>query len=212
LKRVVVSLLALLVAACGKTPEPAKQPEQNGDRPQTSGSVPAFQAPASSDTAPAEGASMKGQGVDLRLFDASPTQGGSRKPTFWVHADTFSLGEKNLWTFEKARAVVYARNEEDPQVTFEAGSGQFQETKGEDGKGGMAFLRGGVTAQVGPMRLQLSDIEWVNDERTARSDSPVTITSEDSNLSASSVRLYPDQKQLVMTNVTGELQLERNQP
>ena len=49
-------------------------------------------------------------------------------------------------------------------------------------------------------------------ERLARTDQPVSIATSDSHLTASSLRMYPDQKQLVLTNVTGTVRFGRTEP
>jgi hypothetical protein len=112
--------------------------------------------------------------------------------------------EDNVWAFEKARAIIYGREEGD-DVVMEAGRGRFQESK-------MALLTGGVDVRIGKMRVTLSDIEWLNDERVARSDNPLTMTSEDMHIEASSLKLYPDRKELVLTNAKGILQMGGEQP
>ena len=158
--------------------------------------------------APAVGPSddrMEMEGVDLRLFDGEPTADTPRMPTFWVHTNVFSIDGEDIWSFEQARAVIYGRNQLEENILLEAGSGRFQEGK-------MAYLRGGVVARVGDMRLDLTDLEWLNDERLARTDQPVSIATSDSHLTASSLRMYPDQKQLVLTNVTGTVRFGRTEP
>jgi len=146
--------------------------------------------------------SMEAKGVDLRLFDTHPTNGDTRKPTLWVHADLCTLEEQNIWSFQKAHAVIYGRDPNDAEITLEAGSGRFQEAK-------MAYLKDGVKVHVGKMDLDLADFEWINDERVGRTDNPITVASKDLNLTASSMRLYPDKRQIQMTNASGMMRIER---
>jgi len=162
--------------------------------------------PPKGDPAPSadEQEDMEGRGLDLRLFDNNPTPGGPRKPTFWAHVEVFSRTGEDLWAFEKARAIIYGSSEESEPIVLDAGQGSFQETK-------MAYLKNGVVAHVGDMQLELTDIEWLNDERLARSDNPVAISGAGSNLKASSLRIYPDQKQLILTDVSGTLRLRRSE-
>jgi len=147
---------------------------------------------------------MDGRGLDLRLFDNNPTPGGPRKPTFWAHVKVFSQTGQDIWSFEDARAVIYGNSEGSEEIVLDAGKGSFQETK-------MAYLKDGVVAHVGDMKLDLSDIEWLNDERLARSDNPVAISGNDCSLKASSLRMFPDKKQLILTNVSGTLRMRRNE-
>ncbi|MCX5769519.1 MAG: LPS export ABC transporter periplasmic protein LptC [Candidatus Hydrogenedentes bacterium] len=149
-------------------------------------------------------ANMEGRGADFRLFDGDPTSGPARRPRLWLHVDSFSLAEQNIWSFKNARAVIYGRDEQMDDMFLEAGGGSYQEAKS-------AYLKDGVTAKIGEMKLELRDIEWLNDEALAKSDYPVTITTPDSELKASSVRLYHKEKQIVLTDVTGTLRLERAQ-
>lgn len=147
------------------------------------------------------------------MFPSDPTVTGPRKPTFWIHADAFSFDEKErLWSLESVRAVIYGQKEENEEILLEAGRGQFQESEENEGRGAkLAYLKDGVVAKVGAMRLQLSDIEWVNDEMMAKSDNPLSITTEDSTLDAGGVRLYPDDKRLVLRDAKGTIRFERKQ-
>jgi len=149
-------------------------------------------------------ANMEGRGADFRLFDGDPTSGPARRPRLWLHVDSFSLTEENIWSFQNAHAVIYGRDEQMEDMYLEAGGGSYQEAKS-------AYLKEGVTAKIGEMKLELRDIEWLNDEGIAKSDYPVSITTPDSELKASSVRLYHKEKQIVLTDVTGTLRLERAQ-
>lgn len=150
-------------------------------------------------------ANMEGRGADFRLFDGDPTSGPARRPRLWLHVDSFSLAEENIWSFQNARAVIYGRDDQMEDMFLEAGGGSYQEAKS-------AYLKDGVTAKIGDMELELRDFEWLNDEGLAKSDYPVSITTPDSELKASSVRLYHKEKQIVLTDVTGTLRLERAQP
>ena len=188
----IVLLLVLAAAAgCG-----------NGFNGQKPAQPPVPPAPAG---APGPHANMEGRGADFRLFDGDPTSGPARRPRLWLHVDSFSLAEENIWSFRNARAVIYGRDDRMEDMFLEAGGGSYQEAKS-------AYLKDGVTAKIGEMKLELRDIEWLNDEGLAKSDYPVTITTPDSELKASSVRLYHKEKRLVLTDVTGTLRLERAQP
>lgn len=187
----VAGIVLALAVACGKGPAPT------GTAPSAAPSI-----PAASD----ERMNMEGQGVDLWLLDSHPTADGqNRKPTFRVHADGFSLAEDDIWSLEQARAVIFGRDENAPEIQLVAGRGRFQQGK-------MAYLKDGVDVTVGEMRMTLSDIEWLNDERVARTDSPLTITTPDSHLEAASMRMYPDRRQVELTRVTGLIHLEGEQP
>ncbi len=62
--------------------------------------------------------------------------------------------------------------------------------------------------------IELEDIEWVNPQRAeeqgvARSDSPLTLDGPAATLEAASLRLYPDSRRFVLTDVTGRIRLDR---
>lgn len=149
--------------------------------------------------------SMEARGVDLRLFDSRPTDGEARKPTLWLHADAFTLEEQNISSFQKARAMIYGRDAENSEITLDAGSGRFQEGK-------MAYLKDGVSVHIKDLAIQLEDFEWVNEERVGRTEHPVTVTSDALNLTASSMRLYPDKRQIQLTGASGTMRIEGKRP
>ena len=72
----------------------------------------------------------------------------------------------------------------------------------------MAELKGGVDVQFEDMHLQLSDMEWINEERVARTDNPVSLASNSVQLQAATLRLYPDEKQLVLTHAAGTMRFD----
>lgn len=187
-------LLAALAPGCGNRLAP-KPPDSAQGQGETSAATEG--APA-----PLEG---RAQGVDLRLFEPEPTPGGTRKPTFWLHTDTFTMSDAKTWSFENAHAVVYGEEGENADIEFEAGRGHLEEDK-------MAYLKDGVKAKIGDIALELQDIEWVNADRVARTDNPVSITMDGSNLKSAGLRIFPDQKKLVLNDVAGTIRFERNQP
>lgn len=168
----------------------------NGHRPAQPAAPPAVNADAEPQT------DMEGRGADFRLFDGEPSTGPVRRPRLWLHVDSFSLAEANVWSFEKASAVIYGRDEQMEDMYLEAGGGSYQEAKS-------AYLKGGVVARIGDMKLDLQDFEWLNEPGEGRSDYPVSIVTPESELKASSVRLYHKDRQIVLTDVTGTLRLER---
>lgn len=145
---------------------------------------------------------MEGRGVTLALPRDDP--GGPHKPTLLLHAEVYSVGEDNIWSLKDVRAEVCGAQEDAEPIILEAGRARFQETK-------MAYLNDGVVARVGSMRFELIDLEWINEERVGRTDHPVFIQTDDIRLNASSLRLYPDERRIVMTDVVGTLRFGRNE-
>jgi len=184
----VLLLVLFTVAGCGNG--------FNGHKPAAPTAAP---APAN---APGPHANMQGRGADFRLFDGDPTSGPARRPRLWLHVDSFALAEENIWSFKNAHAVIYGRDAQMQDMFLEAGGGSYQEAKS-------AYLKDGVVAKIGDMELKLRDFEWLNDDGLAKSDYPVSIKTPGSELKASSVRLYHKEKQIVLTDVTGTLRLER---
>ena len=43
---------------------------------------------------------MRGEGVDLRMFSTDPTADEPRKPSVWIHAELFSVAEKDEPIFQ----------------------------------------------------------------------------------------------------------------
>lgn len=149
------------------------------------------------------GADVTMSGINLYLHDTRPTGDAPQKPTFWVRAETFALLEENTWSFEKAYAVAYGRDEGAQDIHFEAASGEFKEQE-------RAVLRGGVKAHIGTMTLELEDVEWRNADRMAHTERPVHMLDGTTDLMASALRMYPDEERLFLTDVSGFIDLERN--
>ena len=144
---------------------------------------------------------MEGRGVTLALPRDDP--GGPHKPTLLLHAQVYSVGEDNIWSLKDVRAEISGPQEDAEPIILEAGRARFQESK-------MAYLKEGVVARVDSMRIELIDLEWINEERVGRTDHPVFIKNDDMHLNASTLRLYPDERRIVMTDVVGTLRFVRN--
>lgn len=183
-----------LLLGCGPmyAPPPAKNQPSKAGTPNAAGS-----------TANESSAQLKG--VDLWLYHTAPTAGVERKPTCWVHADAFTLESDNSWALDTAKAVIYAREANEPDIRIEARHGRFQESK-------MAHLSDGVKAKVGDMRIEMAEVQWLNDERVLQTDRPASIVTDDMQLDVETLSLYPDKRQIIMTRVTGTVELEGNQP
>jgi len=181
------SLVLALAWGCGGSLAPPADP------PDAAGPVFAEERPA-----------MEGRGVTLRLNQSDPTFGTPRKPTVTLHGETFSVGEDGIWSLEDVRAKIRGTAQDAEPILLEAGRARFQEAK-------TAYLKDGVVARAGSMRMELIDLEWVNEERMGRTDHPVFIRTDTMHLNASSLRLYPDTRRVVMTDVVGTLRFERSE-
>ena len=151
----------------------------------------------------ARGAPSTGHGITLRQYDSGATAGASRKPRVIVQAEEYSLDEKEgVWILEKTHAVIRGAAG-NADIILDAGRGRVQEES-------TAYLSDGVVAQIGEMEVLLTDIEWLNDEQVGRSDHPVSVTSPGTKLNASSLRMYPEEQKLILTDVTGTVRFTEN--
>ncbi|MBN2311916.1 MAG: hypothetical protein JXR94_23250 [Candidatus Hydrogenedentes bacterium] len=169
-------LVLILAAGCGKqdgTP-PLEPPEPDTAAPEE---------------APAPDVSMTGK-TKLVFFDGEATE-----PSFEVSSPKFSLLDDGVWVLEQATAVIHGGKGE--EAVFEAGEGRFDKTSKS------AALSAGVSAVIGPKHIELADMAWSDEERTARSDHPVSIVEEHSRLKASSFLFSQPDEVLTLTQVTG---------
>ena len=140
------------------------------------------------------------QGVDVRLFNTEPTQTGSRKPRFWLHAEKQTIGADGTMMFEKAHAVVYGKETDAEQLILDAGSGQYKQDE-------MVVLKNDVLAKAEDITIHASDMTYENNEKVARSDNPVTIESPRMQLKADNVRITPDTREMVLGSGSGTIQI-----
>jgi hypothetical protein len=174
------TLAALALAGCGASPAPAPPPVETA-------------TPAPVD----EGVVM--QGVEMILFDAGG-QAGDRKPSLSIRADQFVQEADRQWRFIGAEAV--ARQEEPGQedIVFTAAQGTLREEES-------AYMDGGVKAAIGTMTIDMADVTWGPSGEagasTARSDNPVHLLDPAMDLYAAQFRLYPEERQFLLLDVTG---------
>ncbi|HEO71069.1 MAG TPA: hypothetical protein ENN80_07385 [Candidatus Hydrogenedentes bacterium] len=141
--------------------------------------------------------------IHLYLHDTRPTQGAPRKPAFAVQAESVALADQGVQSFQNARAVIHSADRQTEDILIDAGCGRIEEAKS-------AYLEGGVVARIGSMRLDLEDLEWLNQQRLARTDRPVRIVDGSSRFRAAGMRLDMDAGELILTNGTGLFCFERN--
>lgn len=185
MRRLLLALVFLAAAGCGDR----SQPSQEAAAPQST-------EPSAEETARL---AMTGQDMNLYFFDKQQT-GGEDKPSFSLFSRACTLDTEGVWSFKEASAVIYSRQGEETHLT--AGEGRFDKANER------ASLAGGVTVHMGAMQAELQDMQWLNEERVAQSDNPATIRENETLLSAATFRFHPDDRLLVLTDVTGELSLE----
>ncbi len=173
-----------LLAGCGGAPAPPPLPE-----------VPADPSPQEE---PEDTITMSG--INLFIHDSKPTvQGADRKPLFWLHADKYQM-EGTVWWVETARAVIYGQQEGSVDVVLDATRGRFDEGKG-------AFLKDGVVATMDDIVIEMQDVNCVilEDESLgeASSDNPVKVRGNDIQLDAGTIRIYPENREIELTDIQG---------
>lgn len=173
-----------VLTGCGGAPAPPPLPE------------------VAADTAPQDEPedTITMSGINLFIHDSKPTvQGADRKPLFWLHADKYQM-EGTMWSVETARAVIYGQREGSVDVVLDATRGRFEEGKG-------AYLKDGVVATMNDITIEMQDVNCVilEDESLgeASSENPVKVRGNDIQLDAGSIRIYPETREMELTDIQG---------
>mgnify|MGYP003816031949 FL=1 len=106
------------------------------------------------------------------------------KPSFEVTSPQCKLLGENLWQIEDAQAKLYGRD--NAEHLLHSANARF------DGVSKSATLGGGVTLETGTYTIEMEEITWIDSEREARTDHPVTITGQGMTMRAEGMRLRPD--------------------
>ena len=180
-----ILMLALLAVGCSSPGSPdTSQPDEAAEAPD---SLP-----------PDEEGAMAGD-MTLRLFDEQAGPEGARHPLFTITSPSFFGHGEGQWGFDEARAVIREPNGD--TIEMEAGAGELnQQTR-------QAVLRDSVTVTARGLRLELEELEWLNDERIARSDKPLEVVVESGRVQAESMELHPAEDRLYLNKVRGSLRL-----
>jgi hypothetical protein len=184
-----IALSVILVACTGEAPSDASQEK----------------SPAPSPTnAPPEDVM---ENIEMSLWPANAVPRQGQKPLLSIEAARFmgSVGSGKEWTFEDAKAVAPAQDEDGTTISFEAAHGVLLEGK-------QAVLQGGVTAHLDDMTIYLEDITWEisvkNGEAAqggiAYSNNPIRIDSPTQKLEASSMTLNPETAIIELLDVSGD--------
>ncbi|MBI2425179.1 MAG: hypothetical protein HYV27_20300 [Candidatus Hydrogenedentes bacterium] len=196
MKYLLLPLVFMLTAGCAQppvSPPPAVYPEETPEAP----------ADASGE--------IVIHGANFYLYRNDESVAGAQTQTLSIQADTFSLvgGETKQYAFEGAHAVIYGRGENNEPVVMEAARGIFVEDE-------RAVLQDGVTATMGDLTLELQDLEWKNPQADepgiAISNNPVRIINSTLSLEAATLRIYPDEKRVVLSEGSGSWRFEKETP
>lgn len=180
--------LLILLAACS-APAPKQEPPES-------------KAPQAQETAADSllDAGMVMEGINLYMHRADEQEGIPSRPELWVQAESFTIGEDKVYAFTEATAVLYGKGEEEDPITLHAMRGIFKQDH-------YAKMDGDIQMTAGAMKMFLLDLQWDRPEEEAsavvHSDQPVIIDDPDLQLTASSMRLFPDIKGFEMDNVSG---------
>ena len=186
---VVAGLLALL-AGCGGTDAPPAAVDSGRDDTAATGAA-----------APPSQPRMTMTGLDLYMYDATPTDAGSRPPTFWVHAERGELQEaERVWDLEGASAVVYGEDEK--TVQLDAAGGRFDEQAEK------AALTGGVRMTSGEILVETEEIFWDNEAQLIRSQAPLKMARGNTMINADAFEFDPNTEIFRLTNGRGRVMIE----
>jgi hypothetical protein len=182
----------LLLAGCGggkDVPPPAPDTESSTDDDQ--------------------GMTMSAGNLELYYHAPGPTGTEARKPVFLLRAERFDFEPgAERYAFEDAHIEI-AEDETREAIVLDGTRGNYE-------VGREARLEGGVTVQMGTTRIEVEDIVYeLPGESVPGSlytDSPVVLDSPARSLRASSLRMDPETKRLIMMNATGSLALGDVEP
>ena len=180
-----ILVLTLLAAGCS-SPEPPETPSpENAVEDQVA-------------LPPDEEGAMAGD-MTLRLFDEQAGPEGARHPLFTITSPSFFGHGEGQWGFNDAQATIREPNGD--IIEMRAGTGEVnQQTR-------QAVLRDSVTVTARGLRLELEELEWLNDERIARSEKPLEVVVESGRVQAESMELHPAEDRLYLNKVRGSLRL-----
>jgi len=164
--------------------------------------TPASNAP-DQNTSPTPEITMTAEGMELVMYDDTPSDNQVRKPTFIINAELgtalTSNENDNSFKLTRPKAIIFTDDEE--ELNLESESGVF------DGKLGIATLDGGVKLLSPRLNLTMESIVWDNNSHTGHSDEAIELNSEWAKLTASGMTLQPKTGQLLLTNVSGTITL-----
>ncbi len=157
---------------------------------------------------PAAVDSMVMRGIDLYMHRRDLGVGASIKPALWIRADSFTIAEGTIYSFEKARAVIYGK-EDSEEIVVEAQRGSFEQDTS-------AALEGDVRLTAGTLSMLLRDISWAppgeNSDGAAHTENPVVIDDPDLQLNAAAMRLHPDSRTFELTRASGVVRFGKEFP
>jgi Lipopolysaccharide-assembly, LptC-related len=133
------------------------------------------------------------------FFEDNADSEGEQKPSFEMRGD-ISMNAERVVSCKNTRSIIRPRTGEEVHVS--AASGRY------DPNAQTAIMEDGVVMEVDTMRIELVDLLWVNEERTAKSNKPVKIIDGDTVLEASSMEYSRDTGLLLLRDAAGTIKLE----
>lgn len=171
-----------------------------GSRNAKSGNAP--QAVVGQQRAEESSAQIEGAGLKMLMFEADPTQSGTSRPSFRLHAGTIDGSqEESAYSLRDIRAVAYSQNGE--ETTFEAKRASMNQAKGE------ASLEEDVKIKAGVFTMAMQRVHWDNERGVAQSDTPVTIDHGTTHLTAAGMTLVPKSQSLLFRGLQGRFEFEK---
>ncbi len=188
--KMVLPLLVAVLAVSGCT-GPASPPSQQPE--------PVEEEPSGPPTAPQEEPVNMSGSISLKFYEPDVGDDQPRGATFEVSSPQSSMLEDGVWMLTPAKAIVYGKDGE--ETLFEADSARF------DDNSKMASLEGSVSVNVGTQHVELEEMTWSNDGRVARSERPVKVVDDETQLTAAGMEYHAETRTLLLYDVTGSIRL-----
>lgn len=139
-----------------------------------------------------------GRMTEFFFYRAGPG-GVEQRPSFVMRTPEVSITVEGEALLEQVEAEIHGRDNE--ITTIRAERGRFdQQTK-------TATMEGAVVLEQGTMRVEMEDLVWLDEERMAKTEKPVSIYDEGAALHADNLEFHPDESALLLDNMTGGVEL-----
>lgn len=189
--------VTVLMASCGGPDQAPTSPQEP------------TQAPPVGDIATTNQETAIFGGVDYYYHDTNAPVGETQKAVFHLHAKTARPGDEGTYIVEGVNATVFAKDDKDSDIIFDAPRGSYHDTKG-------VFLEGPITVNIGDSILELEDLNYYNPKEGQQglitSDHDIKLNNPNLSLTGSSMRLDPATMNCTVTNVHAIIPLWRSQP
>ena len=187
--------ITALMASCGSPDQAPISPQEP------------TQAPPAGNIANTKHETASFGGVDYYYHDTNAPEGETQKAAFHLHAKTASPGDDGTYIIEGVEATVFAKDDKDSDIKFNAPRGSYHPTKG-------VFLEGPITVNIGDSVLELEDLNYYSplegQQGLITSDHDIKLTNPNLSLTGSSMRLDPTTLNCTVTNAHATIPFRRS--